>query len=43
MSTTTFTKTIGGEVVASQVEPALTPPAFEHETVLVRKPKLSGP
>jgi acetyl-CoA carboxylase carboxyl transferase subunit beta len=41
MSTTTFTKTIGGEVVASQVEPALTPPAFESETVLVRKPKLT--
>ena len=39
MSTTSFTKTIGGEAVASP-EPALTPPAFEMETVLVRKPKL---
>jgi acetyl-CoA carboxylase carboxyl transferase subunit beta len=40
MSTTSFTKTIGGEVVASQTA-ALTPPAFETETVLVKKPKLS--
>jgi acetyl-CoA carboxylase carboxyl transferase subunit beta len=39
MSTTSFTKTIGGEAVASP-EPALTPPAFEMETVLVKKPKL---
>jgi acetyl-CoA carboxylase carboxyl transferase subunit beta len=40
MSTTSFTKTIGGEAVASPTA-ALTPPAFETETVLVRKPKLS--
>jgi acetyl-CoA carboxylase carboxyl transferase subunit beta len=41
MSTTSFTKTIGGEAVVSPVEPALTPPAYETETVLVKKPKLS--
>jgi acetyl-CoA carboxylase carboxyl transferase subunit beta len=42
MSTTTFTKKIiGNEVVETTVEPALTPPVFDGDTVLLPKPKLN--
>jgi acetyl-CoA carboxylase carboxyl transferase subunit beta len=42
MSTTTFKKIIGGEVVETTVEPALTPPVFDGDTVFFPKPKITS-
>ena len=40
MSSGTHKKKIGGEVVETTVEPALTPPVFAGDTILIKKPKL---